>query len=758
MSFWEELRRRNVVRVGIAYAVGAWLVLQLTEVLSELLDLPAALGPIVVSIVLIGFPVALLAAWVFELTPEGLKRESDVDRGQLRTRQSGARLNALISVLLAVAVAYLLLDKLVLQDAPDGGIVEAPVVTGAAMDADPTPDTGSMEIPATPSRQSIAVLPFENRSRVEDDAFFVEGVHDDLLTTLARIGDLKVISRTSVSQYAGTAKTIPEIAEELGVATVMEGAVQRAGDTVRINVQLIDAATDEHLWAEIYDRELTAENLFAIQSEISEQIARALEATLTQDEERRINERPTDNLAAYNAYLRGRQLQARRNTVQLNEAMAEFQRAVELDPNFALAWVGIGETATLLANWGTMSREERDRIRKDAADRAIELAPDLGEAWTIYATVADSLEEAETRYQKAIELSPNYATSYLWYANDIQGDFRRLEEAQELLETAVSLDPLSPILRQQAAHNLYLMGHTDIAARRLQDLLDEDPEFVPALNSLAEARQVQGDWVEGVQLLRRSVALDPGTPEPLFALLRAYEVLGYDEGISELRDRLAAMSGEQNPLVVFADFFLASLAGRPEAAIEHIRWLEQTLGASPGLAAQLAFLYLEVGDFQAARTAMERAYPRLFDPERWTELPDGSLGNISALCVGGYVMSKTGDTEAGESRMRAGLDYAQNELPRYITGRTDDVSEAYCNLVMGNVQEVLDTLESLAAADDFTWVRFFSSPRGPDVEPLRGLTAFQQLLSAGQAELARQRERLREIDSAAATSPEVPGS
>ncbi len=208
-------------------------------------------------------------------------------------------------------------------------------------------EAGSTADPETIiNKLSIAVLPFDNRSALEEDEFFVDGIHDDLLSTIAKIGSLKVISRTSVMEYRDTNKKIPVIAKELGVANILEGGIQRSGNQVRINVQLIDAVTDEHLWAEIFDRELTAENLFAIQSEISQNIANALKTVLSLEEKTRINTRPTDNLQAYDSYLRGRQLMATREAAKLEQAVEEFNKAVELDPQFALAWVGVAD-ATL---------------------------------------------------------------------------------------------------------------------------------------------------------------------------------------------------------------------------------------------------------------------------------------------------------------------------------------------------------------------------------------------------------------------------
>jgi len=224
MSFFKELKRRNVVRVGIAYIIGGWLLLQLTDVLSELLKLPEDFGPIVVAIVAIGFPIALFFAWAFELTPEGVKREKDIDRSQSITPQTGKKLNSTILVLMALVIGYLLYDKFSVGEMGSEPISQEP--TAQATDAgnekrDPTPAEAEPVI----KRQSIAVLPFANRSNREEDQFFTDGIHDDLLTTIARIGSMKVISRTSVMEYKGTTKKIPQIAKELGVANILEGGI-----------------------------------------------------------------------------------------------------------------------------------------------------------------------------------------------------------------------------------------------------------------------------------------------------------------------------------------------------------------------------------------------------------------------------------------------------------------------------------------------------------------------------------------------------
>ena len=302
MSLFNELKRRNVFRIGAAYVVGAWLLIQVTETIFPLFGFGDTPARLVVIVLAIGFPIALIFSWVFEITPEGLKKDADVDSERSITQGTGRKLDRIILVVLALALGYFAFDKFVLDPVEDEQIAQSARQEGL-----------TAALSKSYGDRSIAVLPFENRSNREEDQFFTDGIHDDLLTTIAKIGSMKVISRTSVMEYRDTIKKIPQIAQELGVANILEGGIQRSGNHVRINVQLIDAATDDHLWAEIYDRELTAENLFAVQSEITRIIADALQAELSTDEQRRIDARPTDNLQAYEAYMRGRQLMATRN-------------------------------------------------------------------------------------------------------------------------------------------------------------------------------------------------------------------------------------------------------------------------------------------------------------------------------------------------------------------------------------------------------------------------------------------------------------
>jgi len=460
-SVWGELRQRNVVRVAVAYAIVGWLLVEVASVVLPTFEGPDWIMKVVTFLVIIGFPLALIFAWAFELTPEGLKLEKDVDRSQSITRQTGRKLDFIIIGVMAVAIAYFLIDKFV-------WVGEEPATTVAVSE----------------ERPSVAVLPFANRSANEEDAFFVDGIHDDLLSHISKIGSIKTISRTSVLQYRDTTKTIPQIAEELGVATVLEGGVQRAGVQVRINVQLIDARTDEHLWSEIYDRQLSAANIFTIQSEIATAIAEALQATLSPQEQDRLKAVPTENLAALEAYFHGKQRMAKRTTGALAEAVEHFQQAIELDPDFALAYVGLADSYLLQTaySWLPILNDEMLPKVEAAIDKALELDDQLGE---VYATLGQFQRikrdpaAAEVAYKRALELNPNYATAHHWYGL-LLGRLGRDEEALARLRKARELDPLSAIINFSVGAAHQQSGRFDEALAQYKKVIEIDPAFAIA--------------------------------------------------------------------------------------------------------------------------------------------------------------------------------------------------------------------------------------------------------------------------------------
>jgi TolB-like protein len=333
MSLIAELRRRNVFRVGVAYAIVGWLLVEVASVVLPTFKAPEWVMQVFTFLLILGFPAALVFAWAFELTPEGLKREKEVDPAESIRRLTGRKLDFAIIGLLAIAVVFLVVDNYVLEAEPEQASVAR--------------------------EKSIAVLPFANISPDPEDAYFADGIHDEVLAQLSKIRDLKVISRTSVVRYRLEDRpSLPKIAAELGVANILEGSVRLAGNRVRITTQLIEAESDAHLWTETYDRELTAANIFSIQSEIAKTVADALRAALSPEEQELLDTVPTENMAALEAYFHGKQRMEERNSAALAEAVDDFNRAIELDPSFALAYVGLADSYILQEQYSGLPLDE----------------------------------------------------------------------------------------------------------------------------------------------------------------------------------------------------------------------------------------------------------------------------------------------------------------------------------------------------------------------------------------------------------------
>lgn len=731
MGFIEELKRRNVFRVGIAYAVVAWLIAQVADLVLENISAPDWLMKAILLILALGLPLALIFAWAFEMTPEGIKKEKDVDRSQSITPQTGRKLKATIMALLVLAVAYFAVDKFVLQPDSASSTAQAPPPPPAPAATDPQP-----------LEKSIAVLPFANRSNREEDEFFTEGIHDDLLTHLSKIGSMKVISRTSVLRYKDTQKPIPEIAAELKVTSILEGGIQRSGDQVRINVQLIDAKTDEHLWAETFDRQLTAENLFAIQSEISTRIADALKATLSPEEESRLSKVPTKNMAAYNAFLRGRQLQARRTSSDLEQALAEFRRATELDPNYALAWVGIAESANLLNIYGTLSGTESVTLQEDAIDRALAIDSELGEAYASMAGLYEIRQEfgqAESAYRRAIELSPNYAPTYQWYANTLTRIPDRLDEAIPLLEKAAELDPLSPIIRSNRASLLQQLGRFQEAEEELLNLIDLDPDFAPAYTALSSLYSDSlGQYAEAMKWRQVAHQKDPGNIATLGNMVEIYLHAGDVDSAEAIRDQMQDID-PQHWRVGWADMALNIAKGNFAGASEGARWMAPRVAQEPDLLEIVAYTLMLGGEYSEARKLLRQATPAWEDPEQWDELIPF---NMYDACVVAGMFSGSGDTQLAQKLIDWTIDYynvleTRREKP-YIWAPVD------CWIIKGDTAKALDLLETQVANDYFAywWVIY----QWPWWESVRSEPRFQAAMQSIEEKVAVQRHLIDEMN------------
>lgn len=529
MSLFTELKRRNVFKVGAAYLVLAWIVIQITNAAVPALRLPDWVNSLVFLLGMLGFPFALFFAWVFELTPDGIKKESEIPTEESIAAHTGRKLDFIIIAMLVIALGYFIWESRI-QQSPSSGTV---TTSNTSTFANEEEQDKEVLLPAAKtSNKSIAVLPFTNMATDNKNESFALGIHDDLLTHLSKISALKVISRTSVLRYKSTEKPIAEIAQELGVENILEGSVQSAGQQIRINVQLIDAKTDEHLWAEIYDRKLTTENIFNIQTEISEKIATALKAQLSAEEKTSLAKQATNNLDAYNAYLAGRQRLLNRTSKELKQALVLFERATELDPNYALAYVGQADTLALLYEYSTLSQKEMLARGEPLIAKALLIDPLLAEAHTSkaqYLSDRGEYKAAEQSFKHSLTLNPNYATSYHWYTN-LLNDLDRNQDALALSRKAALLDPMSPVIQNNIGWSLWFLGENYQALEQFKRVIEFAPDFPGAAWGISHVHTSMGQFDQAVLWIKRAIALDNGNVKNQLTLGLFYLNLGAVKG------------------------------------------------------------------------------------------------------------------------------------------------------------------------------------------------------------------------------------
>ena len=513
-NFFSELKRRNVYKVAIAYAVVAWLVIQAASIFLPAFNAPQWAMQIVILILVVGFPIALAFSWAFEITPEGIVRESEVAADQSITHHTGRKIVALTIVLAVIATGLLIFQ-----------FVRARSTSSLSTNA------------SSITNKSIAVLPFDNLSGDPQNAYFSEGVQDEILTRLAKIAELKVISRTSTQHFKSTPENLPQIAKQLGVTNVLEGSVQKASDQVRVNVQLINALTDAHLWAETYDRKLT--DIFAVESEIAKTIADTLQAKLTNSEKTAIAKVPTANSQAYELYLKGKFFLAKRSGADLRKAIEYFDQAIAKDPNYALAYVGLADSYMLLPTYGSVSPRDSLPPAKVALKKALELDDSLAEAHASFGLLANlelDLQHAVEEVQRAIELKPNYATAHHWLALGFM-ILGRFDPAISEAKRAIELDPLSLIINADCGWVYFNARRYDEAEAQARRTLEMDSHFFLAHYYLGAALQFKGHVAQAIPEYQKAFDLNKD-PYSLAMLGQAYARNGQKEEAQKILARL----------------------------------------------------------------------------------------------------------------------------------------------------------------------------------------------------------------------------
>jgi len=487
-NFFSELRRRNVYKVAGAYAIVAWLLIQAASILFPTFDAPAWVMKVFVSAIILGFPVALIFAWAFEITPEGIKRAEDVSLEQSITHHTGRKLMT-ATVVLGLIAAGLLIFQFTRK--PNAG---AQANIGA-------------------ESKSIAVLPFQNLSSDKENAFFAQGIQDEIITTLSKISGLRVISRTSTARYQSEPGNLAEIARDLRVANVLEGSVQKSGDRVHINVQLIQAETDSHLWAQIYDRELT--DVFSVEGEVAKKIADSLSATLSPQEKATVETKPTENADAYVLYLRAREYQTRPDNLlgEFQTAADLFQQAIAIDPNFALAHARLSSVTSQIYHWFEPTESRRQKARAEAIE-SLRLQPNLGEG---HAALGLCLYYADADYEGALrELNlaaralPNDGDVGLYIAA-VQRRQGHLEEALAAYERAQAIDPRNQITLYDASQTYFGLRDWPNALRGLDRVLALAPD---SLNIKIQRGYIEFFWKGNTAPIKAALESIPVNIDP----------------------------------------------------------------------------------------------------------------------------------------------------------------------------------------------------------------------------------------------------
>lgn len=624
--FFRELKRRNLIRVAGLYLVGAWLIVQVAGTVLPMFGAPEWVPRSIVILLAIGFVPALIFSWVFELTPQGLRRDEEVAPEQSIAPQTGRRIDRLIIAVLVLALAYFGFDKFVLA---------------------PRRAAAPNELPSAPSAKSIAVLPFENLSDDKSNAYFAEGIQDEILTRLAKIADLKVISRRSTQRYKSAPDNLREVGHQLGVAHLLEGSVQRIANVVHINVQLIRAATDEHLWAESYNRKL--DDVFGVEGEVASAIADQLEAKLSGAEQRAVTAKPTQNAAAYDAYLRGQSLEHREYSYDaVRQVARDYVEAVQIDPKFATAWARLGVARSWLYFNGVDPDVNTADAVKEAAERAMAIAPEAGESWLAEGAyryrVLRKFESALEAFEEARKRLPNDSTIYR-YLGVVQRRLGRWKEAEASYKKALELDPRDVTLLNDMGSTFYAYLRRFDDARALTDqALRIAPDSAPDRATKAGLFQAEGRLEEAGRELAR---IPEDASDDLIINTRIQQAIyqrRYDDAIQIIETKLNSIPAGQRFDTYTKQFlvylgFCQEWAGRPEqakdaftGAVQAIKPTSDTVvGADAnGTPAILALAYAGLGEKEKALKQAQQALKDYADDHVSKPQAEYTLAQIQA--------------------------------------------------------------------------------------------------------------------------------
>lgn len=750
MSLIVELKRRNVIRIAVLYLVAGWLALQIADVVFPALGVPEWSMRLILGVLIVCFPLALIFSWVYEMTPEGIKREKDIDRSQSITPDTGRKINVLIITLLVLAIAAVVADRLIPERAIQQAADATPPATGdtaAATDTAQTMEPAAMaaaKFLSTAPEQSVAVLPFVNMSGNADNEFFSDGLSEELLNVLAGTPGLFVAARTSSFYFKGHTGDIADVARQLRVRNVLEGSVRTAGERVRITAQLIDATNGYHLWSQTFDR--TLEDVFAVQDEISRHVAEALKVALL-PETAVADAKPTENMEAYLAYLRGQQHLSEGGVDGYSAAVADFEQAVALDPGFAAAYAGIAIGWAEQADWGNIGWNTAGPPVRAAADRALALDPDLALAWAVDG-LAHAYAGPETNddpavlasLERAVSMDPNDVWILTQYGNALVWAGRP-DESIEVMQRGLIRDPLSAKLHAELAGVLRRKERLELAAQHFQSAMELNPGDPFPPDGVAHVWRDRGRFDEAVRWQVRVIALDPDDTYSRSLIVTDYLELGDTDrarawqAVADRMDADAAKSRESRALLAwFRDDRAAAVAEADRLFADQM----QGIGSAGGWMRALQFRYhLDAGDIaRAIEVRFQNGLPAV--PDADARVTTGQLFDLIAAAAA----IRARDGQAGAR------DYAGKVLAWGTRPGAGNLPTGQRELLRCAMLAQLDRPDEAATAcragmDASANSDYLALQIVPTFDPVRDAPAWRQFMAETEAGRAQQLAALR---------------
>ncbi len=712
MSLLSELKRRNVHRMAVLYAAAAWLVMQVVDVVEGKLPLPDWMGGAVLVVLAVGFPIALIISWFYEVTPEGITLDSDEEPAEATKGFAGRRVDFVIIAVLAAAVLVFAYDKWWMGPPPE---------------------------------RSVAVLPFVNMSSDDEADWLGAGIADTALNMLVTIPDLHVASRTSSFQPRLQGMSIPEIAGLLGVATILEGSVQRQGDRLRVTAQLVNAADDNHLWSKNFDREYG--DVFAVQDEIAEAVASVMQIVFLEDTKQRIDREGTDNLQAFEAYSKAMENLRTTTTDSVQLAVEQLQRAIELDPDFARAHAMLGHAYIEFHNfyWSGLDPDEIVSRARDEANEALRIAPGMSTALTLLADLTDDVDVQGQLYREAVENGPNDTLALRSYSSYLWALKYQFAEAEVLVQKAIRLDPLDErnyiVLSGAQGSN----GQMNAALQTSRRGKEKIPDSVAIRDWESVLYFRLGDYRSAIAVEYETLELDPKEWWNRFDIAHFYLHAGMPDEAERWIESAAAHAPEGNFIhslnPTLSDLYYQRNDQEVFTALKQII-VKGSLTPYHGAGLPLIEYGARLGKLDEVLETFEKLYPHLF-AESSNDLDEDRRG----LFITGLALLRNGDVQRGEPLMRVFLEGA-DKRERTTALRTRYYSSILGHLALGETDTALEKIRQLDAFDKWAHAGFvlqlmyrYSSL----YDPIRDEPEFIELLDMWDKNAAEQRELLREM-------------